>query len=301
MKTEPLVAWNDGTKLAGTLWIPTRAPLALVAMQPGSGPSDRDNDVLFPPIRSALVDVGVAVCSFDKRGVGGSSGSWFEAGIGAQAKDLLAGSRAAKALLGELPTGLFGHSQGGWVVLEAATSQSPDFVITNSGPAVSPREQETYSTLRSLKRLGWDDAVVREAMAEFAQTMDLLELPFEAGWAQVEKLAQLPTLLEADAFIPSDPALWAFASKIIDYDPRPALRGLDVPFLSLYGADDNVVPVQGSAQIVRSLVRPELLDLRVLPGGDHRIQIGDEFVHGYLEAIVEFVCRAAITPVGGGC
>lgn len=249
MKTEALVAWNHGTRLAGTLWMPEHPPLALLMMHPGSGPSDRDNDVLFPPIRDALLEAGVAVCSFDKRGVGGSSGSWLEAGIGAQAQDLLAGSKAAKAILGELSMGLFGHSQGGWVVLEAARLRPPDFVITNSGPAVPPREQETYSTLRSLHTLGLDDAMVSKAMAEFEQTMDLL----------------------------------------------------NVPLLALYGADDNVVPVQRSVQIVRSLVPQERLDLRVLPGGDHRIQIGERFVDGYLEAIVDFVRRVAITPVGGGC
>ena len=59
-------------------------------MHPGSGPSDRDNDVFFPPIREHLLDAGVAVCSFDKRGVGGSTGRWEEAGIVEQADDLLA-------------------------------------------------------------------------------------------------------------------------------------------------------------------------------------------------------------------
>jgi pimeloyl-ACP methyl ester carboxylesterase len=87
----------------------------------------------------------------------------------------------------------------------------------------------------------------------------------------------------------------------MDYDPRPALSDLKVPLLALYGADDNVVPVQRSVQIVRSLVPQERLDLRVLPGGDHRIQIGERFVDGYLEGIVDFVRRVAITPVGGGC
>jgi pimeloyl-ACP methyl ester carboxylesterase len=291
MIAEPLVAWNHGIRLAGTLWMPMRTPRALVMMHPGSGPSDRDNDVLFPPIRNALLDAAVAVCSFDKRGVGGSSGSWLEAGITAQAEDLLAGTSAAKTALGEIPTGLFGHSQGGWVVLEAAAAQSPEFVITNSGPAVSPREQETYSTLRSLQRRGCADAVVREAMAEFRQIMNLLDLPFEAGWTEVEKRTWVPELLDAGAFIPSDPALWAFASQIIDHDPRPALRDLAVPLLSLYGEDDSVVPVQDSAAIVSSLVPSELLDLRIFPGGDHRIEIHDEFVDGYLESVVDFVDR----------
>ncbi|UUT35006.1 alpha/beta hydrolase [Microbacterium elymi] len=151
MNAEPLVAHHDGVRLAGSLWHPERKARALVLMYPGSGPSDRDNDVLFPPIRAALLDAGAAVCSFDKRGVGGSSGDWLDADIPLQAADLAAGLAAAREVVGDLPTGLFGHSQGGWVVLEAAAQDAVGFVITNSGPAVGPREQETYSTAQTLR------------------------------------------------------------------------------------------------------------------------------------------------------
>jgi pimeloyl-ACP methyl ester carboxylesterase len=43
------------------------------------------------------------------------------------------------------PVGLFGHSQGGWVLVEAA-GRSPEaaFVVTSSGPGVTPAEQERY-------------------------------------------------------------------------------------------------------------------------------------------------------------
>ena len=62
-------------------------------MHPGSGPSDRDNDVLFPPIREHLLGAGIAVCSFDKRGVGGSAGSWLEAGLFAASRRPHRGAR----------------------------------------------------------------------------------------------------------------------------------------------------------------------------------------------------------------
>src|SRR5262249_59125171 len=118
----------------------------------GSGPADGDNVLLFPPIRKHLLEAGIAVCSFDKRGVGGSAGSWLEAGIGEQADDLLAGLAVFEAESPRgLPIGLFGHSQGGWVVVEAAARGFPvEFVITNSGPGVSPARQERYSLANKL-------------------------------------------------------------------------------------------------------------------------------------------------------
>ena len=104
---------SGGVRLTGTIWRPAGDAVAGVFMHPGSGPSDRDNDVLFPPIREHLLRAGIAVCSFDKRGVGGSAGSWLDAGIAEQADDLLAGLAVFEAESPRgLPIGLFGHSQG---------------------------------------------------------------------------------------------------------------------------------------------------------------------------------------------
>jgi uncharacterized protein len=163
-----IAADSGGIRLAGTLWRPEGEAVAGLLVQPGSGPSHRDNDVLFPPIRERLLGEGIAVCSFDKRGVGGSAGSWLDAGIHEQADDLLAGLAVFEANSPQgLPLGLFGHSQGGWVVVEAAARGFPiAFVITNSGGSVSPARQERYSLANKLaageesRALATYDAVV---------------------------------------------------------------------------------------------------------------------------------------------
>ena len=96
------------------------------------------------------------MCSFDKRGVGRSTGRWQEAGIEAQADDALAAVAAIRSEAGvDVPIGLFGHSQGGWVVVEAASRRAgAAFVVSNSGPGVSPGEQERYATRTLLERGG---------------------------------------------------------------------------------------------------------------------------------------------------
>src|SRR5690606_4064082 len=136
----PLLAHHGEVSLAGSLWLPDVEPRALLLMHPGSGPSDRDNAAYFPPLRVALLAPGVPVASSGKGGVGGSGGSWLDAGSEEQAGDLLAGLAAAGALVPGVPRGAFGHSQGGWVALEAAHLAGPaglDFAITSSGPAVT--------------------------------------------------------------------------------------------------------------------------------------------------------------------
>ena len=281
--------------LAGTLWMPPVDPTAAVLMHPGSGPSDRHNDVFFPPIREHLLAEGIAVCSFDKRGVGGSTGSWREAAIEQQADDALA---AVAALVSEegvgVPVGLFGHSQGGWVVVEAA-SRGADvaFVIPNSGPGVTPGEQERYAARTRLELDGADAAAIEDALESYDALVDTLR--------EGVPLADVRgRIAEADLEVPvnfelADEADWELMRALVDYDPRPALERIDVPVLAVFGADDPIVPVAASVAVYEEAVRPELLQIAVFPMADHRMMVGEppQLAEGYLEALAAFVCTAA--------
>ena len=274
---------SGGIRLAGTLWRPAAPPVAGVLMHPGSGPSDRDNDVLFPPIREHLLRTGIAVCSFDKRGVGGSAGSWLDAGIGEQADDLLAGLAVFEAQSPRgLPVGLFGHSQGGWVVVEAAARGFPvEFVITNSGPGVSPARQERYSLANKLAAGAEAEMLATyDALRDMAQ-LDVAGVPYR----------ELPGL----EFMFEDETIWRLCAKIFAYDPGPALSRITAPVLAIFGAADTVTPPEESVAALRAAVRPELLQIEVFPEGDHRLECGEppHFVDGYLDRIASFVQAAA--------
>lgn len=265
-------------------------------MHPGSGPSDRDNDVLFPPIREHLLQAGIAVCSFDKRGVGGSAGSWLDAGIVEQADDLLAALAVFQSESpGDLPLGLFGHSQGGWVVVEAAARGFPvSFVITNSGPGVSPAEQERYSLINKLA-----EGTEAEALAAYDAVVDVMsECPtFSEGVEQLDAAGVRYRELPGLEFMFEDAAIWHLCAKIFDYDPAPALSHIRTPFLALFGAADKVTPAEESVVALRHEVRPELLQVEVFPEGDHRLSHGEppRFVDGYLDRISSFVRAAAVS------
>jgi uncharacterized protein len=289
-----LEADSGGVRLAGTLWRPAGDPLAGVLMHPGSGPSGRDNDVLFPPIREHLLGAGIAVCSFDKRGVGGSGGSWLEAGIEEQADDLLAALAAFAGECPGLPIGLFGHSQGGWVVVEAGGRGAPiAFVIPNSGGAVTPATQERYSLASKLQygpeaeALAAYDAVLAvvhecPTLDEGVERLEAMDVPYR----------ELPGL----EFMFEDEAMWSLCARIFDYDPEPALGRITAPVLGLFGAADKVTPPEESVAALRVAVRPELLQVEIFPEGDHRLHHGDppRFVDGYLDRIASFVRSTAL-------
>ncbi len=263
-------------------------------MHPGSGPSDRDNDWFFPPIREDLLEAGIAVCSFDKRGVGGSAGSWLDAGIAEQADDLLAGlavfeSESARGL----PIGLFGHSQGGWVVIEAASRDvTVAFVIPNSGGGASPTRQERYSLANKMaegqkaEALATYDAVV--AVIRGCPTLD-------QGVAQLDAEGVPYRELPALEFMFKDEGTWHLCADIFAYEPAPALARITAPVLGLLGAVDKVNPPGESVDAFSAAVRPELLQVEVFPEGDHRLHHGDppRFVDRYLDRIASFVRAAA--------
>jgi len=303
----PLVARGGGGLLAGSLWLPDGAVRALVLMHPGSGPSDRDNDVFFPPIRAALLAAGAAVASYDKRGVGESAGSWLTAGVPDQADDAVAGLAVARRALAEVldgaapvPAVLFGHSQGGWVVLEAARRAAVAGVVTSSGPAVTPGAQERFSTATTLRRAGWPDVEADPALAVFDGLMALAERG--AGYDEARAWSDEPgrrevldRLGDLGAFVPPSREIWDLAVLLVGHDPADALRGLHVPLLAVFGGDDGIVPVRRSVAVLHETVRPDLLDVAVLPGGDHRLEGPDDaFVPGYPDAVVEFVRRVVV-------
>lgn len=292
-----LTVRSGDVSLAGSLWLPSEPPSATVLMHPGSGPSDRDNDVFFPPIREHLLESGFAVCSFDKRGVGGSSGRWQDAPIVEQGDDALA---AVAALLSDpeldTPVGLFGHSQGGWVVVDVGGRRGAPvaFVVSSSGPGVTPAQQERYATRTFLERAGTAPAEIDEAMEHFDVLVEMMRahVPFPEVRRHIEE-AELPAAferLELPLF-PDDAPLWDFMLSMLDYDPRPALERIAVPVLALFGADDNIVPVEESVAVYREAVRRELLKVGVFAGGDHRVQTGDppRMVDGYLETLSSFI------------
>ena len=298
MNDRELTVERDGATLAGSLWLPEGEPLAAVVMHPGSGPSDRDNDGYFVPTREHLVAVGIAVGAFDKRGVRESTGHWQEAGIVEQAGDAFAAVDAVFAQVGpDVPIGLFGHSQGGWVVLEAARSEARvAFVATSSGPGVTPAKQERFAAETKIARAGCSDAQRAALLEHYELMLTLMRdgTPYADAQAILGPLARelaLPVAVESLMYTPADAAEWSLAAAIVDYDPAPALRELRVPTLALFGELDTGVPVDTSVDIFRRLVPAGLLTVGVLAGGDHRMQEGDppELVAGYLETLSSFI------------
>jgi pimeloyl-ACP methyl ester carboxylesterase len=188
---------------------------------------------------------------------------------------------------------LFGHSQGGWVVVEAAGRGAPvAFVITNSGPGISPARQERYSLANRVPPERAEGVLAAfDAVAAVARERPTLE----AALQRLEETGVPYRELDGLEFMFDDEEIWRFIAEIFDYDPAPALSRITAPVLALFGAADKITPAEESVAAFRAAVRPELLHVEVFPEGDHRLYHGDppRFVDGYLDRIASFARDAA--------
>ena len=151
-RQEVLVHYTcEGAVQAGTLYLPSKpGPHPAVIWIHGAGPERR---LGYAGALASLVDAGVAVYSYDKRGVGESQGSCCP-GDNGHFNLLSADIAGAVAALASMPDvrkdeiGLIGASQAGWIAPKAAAmSGKVAFIALASSTPVTERLTNLYERL----------------------------------------------------------------------------------------------------------------------------------------------------------
>ncbi len=291
---------NGEVELVGTLHIPTRAkPHPAVIMLQGSGPTDRDSGSYFPPLRNQFVDSGLAVLSWDKPGIGESTGHWTNMTLFDRADEALTALSWLRAQDGIDPqrVGIWGQSQGGWVgPLAASQTRDLAFLIVNSGPAIGPLAQDLWGVEHTMRDEGADEAKINEALAFMTR---LHEAAIRGdSFEQVKEylLDQAKGKPGFDYFGDFGPEVWNFSviNAQRPYDPIPPLEKITCPMLVIFGELDPLVPVQHSAEsfeAVKASNPSRDITVRIFPGANHRIKVGGggEFAPGYLDTLTDWI------------
>jgi hypothetical protein len=238
---------TDGAVLSGTLILPPEpGRYAAIVMHFGS---DRWTRASFEGANLGWwIDHGIAVLTYDKRGVGRSQGvccPWREPGY----FPLLGGDVASAVRLARTHpevhpdgVGAWGFSQGGWVVPAAAADLGDElaYAIIGSGPTVTLGEELLYSELTG------DDECRPSGLSP----------------EEIE--------LRLDAEGPSG------------FDPRPDLEAMLAPGLWIYGGRDTSVPVARSVGILEEIADRLGKDFAstVLPRLNHNWILDGEMCQG---------------------
>lgn len=195
---------NGDVTIAGTLDLPTTGgPYPVMVFIAGSGRETREAD---RPVRDLLLPQGVALFTYDKRGLGRSTGAYQNVNLQNSAQLIPERASDVLAIVNFLTTHrdvnpkqifLWGTSQGGWVApLVATQSDKVAFIICVNGGGSSVGLEIYYDNLA-------DDASL--------------------------SIAQLTAML-------------ANYTGAHGYDPTTALQALKVPALWVYGGMDRSNP-----------------------------------------------------------
>ena len=202
---------SEGVILAGTIFS-SSDPQAAIVLVHGSGQEKR-----MTRFAERVAAHGITVLTYDKRGVGASGGTYAGPEVGTNnvdsinfsllAKDASAAVNKLQEVAMDLPVGLVGFSQAGWVIPIAATlNPSVDFMVVFSGPTITSLEQLRFQFHTNGDPNYWENHSEAEAREH----------------------------------IKNDPDRFQFSPT----DPKHSLSKLAIPGLWLYGAKDIQVPAQ---------------------------------------------------------
>jgi len=170
-----------------------------------------------------LAASGCTVLTYDKRGVGASEGVYAGPEVGTNnidstnlnllAQDARTAVKLLKQKLPNLPLGLLGFSQAGWIIPIAATDNPMvEFMVLFSGPTVTTLEQLRFQFYTAGRTDFWEhhsEANVREHVQN-----DLDRFPF----APTDPKVTLATL--------AIPGLWLFGGKDIQIPANLCIEDL---------------------------------------------------------------------------
>jgi dienelactone hydrolase len=225
---------GNGVQIVGRLILPAgTGPFPAVVIVPGSVPAHRDTYDLWALFFASR---GFAVLTYDKRGVGGSTGRYVRAATDENLRNLASDALAGVAWLRHQRNvdphriGLSGGSQAGWVIALAA-SQSTDvrFAAMQSGPAMSVGRQLAYSALTRQGAVDPSDEQIHAALD---------------------------------------------AAPVSGFDPRPALAGLKIPVLWQLGTVDKRMYTPETLANLAAITAGGGHDftVRLYPGGAHSLR-----------------------------
>jgi len=324
-KQEEVAFKNEkaGIVLSGTLTLPEQGePFAAVVMISGSGPQDRDEQLLghkpFLVIADYLTRRGVAVLRYDDRGVGKSTGDRAEATSVDFASDALAAVAFLKSRKDVDPNkiGLAGHSEGA-IIAPMVTNQSKDvaFVILLASPGMTGEELLYIQAARISQAMGADEMTISKNEATQREMFKVLnsekddtvagkklrEILNEAAKGMTADEKAKPESSEAAIDMQIKHVLTPWFRYFIAYDPGVELNRLYCPVLALWGEKDLQVPPKENMPLVEQALRKagnNKAVLKVLPGLNHLFQTANTGSVSEYAQIEETFSPAALTVIG---
>lgn len=231
----------------------------------GDGGMTHDAGGYYLPIWEALLEKEYAVFSWDKPGVGQSSGNWLNQSMRDRQKEVLAAIKTLKIRYGyqSHEIGLMGFSQAGWVIPKIAQMMPDLGFIIGVGFAMNWQQQDWYQTDRKLQASG--------------KTNDQMQAAYQRHLAEYAFLASGPSFSDYQLRDPQQaknmsPDRFNFIKKNFRADADTDYAGIRQPFLMFLGAEDQQVDIFETQQKLMQIFGSQRnLDIRIMPQATHAL------------------------------
>ncbi len=276
---------SDGITLSAKIYLPAgEGPWPAVILVPG-GFNEGELTMESPRYEAPrLARCGFAAVVYYKRGIRPSGGSYADATYDDFIDDVGSIARQLTRHPGIDPAriGASGGSAGAFVAsIAAARFPEISFAINKSGPIVTMEEENDFNIAYALRTRGYADSLVEQVLplwkrhhAAWAKA-DTTELRAVAAEIRAGREIYDPFLLPTpydEVFADSGLVfLWpTFRSAARDY--LSELKTMRKKWLSIYGAEDPIVPVASCVRNIEMLMKQSGNDdysVIVLPDVDH--------------------------------
>lgn len=271
----------DGTELNGRLLTPRcPGPHPAVVMVHGSGPVNRYGGTF----NTFLLQRGVAVLAYDKRGYTPDPEEWREPDLAEMSADAAAGLEFVAGLpeIDAERVGFWGSSQGGWTVPPAAlAAPHAAYVIVRAGAALTEAKTNLHEIRQELRADGLDglelDYAIQLRRAVYRLAME--DAPITAADSLVAPYLEEPWYRTAFGDGPISEVWsdrwWGWAQRNLAVESASAVARFDGPVLWFLGERDENVPfVATRAAIERAFASA--------PGDDHELVVVEDAPHSFL-------------------
>ena len=289
-------------------------PFPAVVMVHGSKNHTKD---YYTEYSEYFADNGIVTLNYDNRGHGKSEGNLWTSTFNDLASDLNAAVEYLQTLdyVNKEKVGFWDDSHGGWIVLIAdSLYNNIDFIISKSGPAVTPLKTVEFDVNRNF--------LVKQDVPEIEKEKVLNLYPKIFEYVTRNRNEKLWTDIknELDYFEPTPyfkndfdeyykellmpPNEMPSVNKVqiapsgrdYDFDPRPYLENIKTRMILIYGKADKLIPVDDCIPIIKDIDNPNI-EMIVYENADHGIRIqqnpdflfGTKFPDGYFEKLIDFI------------
>ena len=286
---------ETGDTLAGTLTMPdTAGPFTAVILVTGSGPQDRNEELLghkpFLVLADYLTRNGIAVLRYDDRGIGESTGDFRKATSEDFADDAIAAVEYLKTKNEINRIGVAGHSEGGIIApMVAVQSEDVDFIVLMAGTGIRGDSILVLQTELIMRASGSDDQTISRDLGIYRRIYTLLNSEkddeiVKQGLTEIledshnyltEKEKEEVGTKEQMTDMQLKVLLGEWFRYFVTYDPYPTLTKVECPMLAINGEKDLQVPPKQNLNAIEEALKEggnKNYKIVEMPGLNHLFQ-----------------------------